>query len=219
MTILEEIIGKITIGVTKALIFLKDELSLMHRDIKPSNILLNLLGDVKLCDFGISGQLIDSNAASMSAGCIGYLAPERIRQEPYNAQADVWSLGITLVHLAWGVFPYHSISDGGISPFELMVRIRDSAPPKLLKEQGFSDMFIDFVNKCLNTDAKSRPRFSKLLVCLHFNRSYSLFQELEFLQHAEQSTIKVDHWLTHQDEYNPRPNKRAPSADEQKMEM
>lgn len=70
----EEIIGKITLSVTNALIFLKDTLSLMHRDIKPSNILLDWHGNVKLCDFGISGQLIDSNAASMSSGCIGYLA-------------------------------------------------------------------------------------------------------------------------------------------------
>jgi serine/threonine protein kinase len=89
----EDIISKITWSVTQALIFLQDTLSLMHRDIKPSNILLNWLGNIKLCDFGISGQLIDSNAASMTAGCIGYLAPERTRQEPYKANADVWSLG------------------------------------------------------------------------------------------------------------------------------
>lgn len=46
----------------------------MHRDIKPSNILTDYYGNVKLCDFGISGKLIDSKAATMSTGCAAYLA-------------------------------------------------------------------------------------------------------------------------------------------------
>lgn len=34
----------------------------MHRDIKPSNILVNSRGSIKLCDFGVSGELINSIA-------------------------------------------------------------------------------------------------------------------------------------------------------------
>ncbi len=60
--------------VVKALHYLQSQLKVMHRDVKPSNILINSNGDVKMCDFGISGHLVDSVAKTMEAGCKPYMA-------------------------------------------------------------------------------------------------------------------------------------------------
>ena len=58
----------------KALHYLKTELKVMHRDVKPSNILINRKAEVKICDFGISGQLVDSIAKTKDVGCKPYMA-------------------------------------------------------------------------------------------------------------------------------------------------
>lgn len=50
-------------------------------DVKPSNVLINKEGHVKMCDFGISGYLVDSVAKTMDAGCKPYMA---VSGEPSN---------------------------------------------------------------------------------------------------------------------------------------
>lgn len=58
----------------RALSYLKDNHGVIHRDVKPSNILIDERGNIKLCDFGISGRLVDSKAKTRSAGCAAYMA-------------------------------------------------------------------------------------------------------------------------------------------------
>ncbi|KAG7504846.1 dual specificity mitogen-activated kinase kinase 4 isoform X3 [Solea senegalensis] len=161
----EEILGKITLATVKALNHLKENLKIIHRDIKPSNILLDRNGNIKLCDFGISGQLVDSIAKTRDAGCRPYMAPERIdpsaSRQGYDVRSDVWSLGITLYELATGRFPYPKWN----SVFDQLTQVVRGDPPQLSnsEERRFSPKFIAFVNVCLTKDESKRPKYKELL--------------------------------------------------------
>ena len=172
----ESIIGKITVATVMALNYLKERLKIIHRDVKPSNILLDRRGAIKLCDFGISGQLVDSIAKTRDAGCRPYMAPERIdpqRAKGYDVRSDVWSLGITLIELSTGRFPYPKWN----SVFEQLQQVVHGDPPRLdprEKEMNrFTIDFVNFVNTCLIKDEQQRPKYTQLLKQTFIKKSES----------------------------------------------
>ncbi|XP_011633408.1 dual specificity mitogen-activated protein kinase kinase hemipterous-like isoform X2 [Pogonomyrmex barbatus] len=175
----EDFLGKVTVATVKALSYLKEKHGVIHRDVKPSNILLDEMGGVKLCDFGISGRLVDSKAKTRSAGCAAYMAPERIdppdpTKPDYDIRADVWSLGITLVELATGVFPYRDCK----TDFEVLSRVVQDDPPSLPADAPFSKEFRSFVSCCLTKNYKHRPKYHKLMEHA-FIRKYDVLQDGE----------------------------------------
>ncbi|PFH45828.1 hypothetical protein AMATHDRAFT_71049 [Amanita thiersii Skay4041] len=105
-----DVVGQVALSVLEGLMYLYDVHRIIHRDIKPSNILCNSQGEIKLCDFGVSGELINSIAHTF-VGTSVYMSPERIQGAEYSVKSDVWSLGITLIELANGRFPFSGSPD------------------------------------------------------------------------------------------------------------
>ena len=101
----EKVLGKIAEGVLHGLTYLNDK-KIIHRDIKPSNILLCRNGEVKLCDFGVSGDFGTKGEANTFIGTSYYMAPERITGQSYTINSDVWSTGVTLLEVAQHRFPF-----------------------------------------------------------------------------------------------------------------
>ncbi|OJA07509.1 hypothetical protein AZE42_09222 [Rhizopogon vesiculosus] len=114
-----DVVSKVALAVLEGLTYLYDVHRIIHRDIKPSNILCNSQGQIKICDFGVSGELINSIADTF-VGTSTYMSPERIQGAQYTVKSDVWSLGISLIELALGRFPFADSEpdDSDLSDFE-----------------------------------------------------------------------------------------------------
>eukprot|EP00051_Salpingoeca_urceolata_P012629 m.156099 g.156099 ORF g.156099 m.156099 type:complete len:1478 (-) comp17554_c0_seq1:61-4494(-) len=82
---------------------------IIHRDMKPQNVLICKGGTVKLCDFGFA-RAMSANTLVLTSikGTPLYMAPELVKELPYDHTADLWSLGCILFEVAFGVPPFYT---------------------------------------------------------------------------------------------------------------
>ncbi|TVY26405.1 MAP kinase kinase [Lachnellula hyalina] len=158
----EKVLGKVAEGVLNGLTYLHGK-KIIHRDIKPSNILLCRDGQVKLCDFGVSGEFGTKGDANTFIGTSYYMAPERITGQSYTITSDVWSTGVTLLEVAQHRFPFPA--DGTEKQpraglIDLLTYIVRQPIPKLKDEPDagikWSENFKYFIECCLEKEPARR---------------------------------------------------------------
>jgi serine/threonine-protein kinase 24/25/MST4 len=154
----EKYIAVIVKEVIAGLCFLNAEHKI-HRDIKAANILLTKDGRVKLADFGASRQLTDTmTRCSTFVGSPYWMAPEVMTQNSYDGQADIWSLGITVIEMALGKPPlkeHHPLKAVSLIPLQ--------PAPKLESKDGeFSQAMRNFVSVCLVKNPQHRANLDLL---------------------------------------------------------
>lgn len=121
----------------------------IHRDIKPGNLIVNMDDDdirVWIVDFGTVAAARQRTNASTFAGTAGYVAPEQLFGKATPA-SDIYSMGMTMIHLISGVAPCDMEMDG------LTVKYDKYLPIKLPFE--FKKLLTDMVAPNPNNRIKS----------------------------------------------------------------
>ncbi len=140
--------------------------AIVHRDIKPSNVLLRKefrddgtsLGYWPLLsDFGLSKKLQWEPTSALTLqgevlGTLAYMSPEQIRGETLKTQTDLFSLGVILHELVYGVHPFLGTSD-----YQTRTNIVQRVPFKGLQvEERVSPILDAIVMKCLQKEVNHR---------------------------------------------------------------
>ena len=134
------------------------EKGIFHRDIKPSNIMIDESDRVKLLDFGIAKNNLNTENLTRIGSSVGgtpmYMSPEHVSKEKITSASDIYSLGITLWHMVTGKEPYTNHTEAEIMACILRDPLID---PKAIYP-FVSDRMNDIIQKA--TSKKIQDRFS-----------------------------------------------------------
>ena len=171
----------IVVGLASALTYLHQECEqqVIHRDIKASNIMLDGNFNARLGDFGLA-RLMDhdkSPVSTLTAGTMGYLAPEYLQYGKATEKTDVFSYGVVVLEVACGRRPIERELNG-----QKMVnlvdwvwglyaegRIIEAADKKLngeFEEEEMKKLLLLGLS-CANPDSSERPTMRRVLQLLN----------------------------------------------------
>eukprot|EP00123_Amoebidium_parasiticum_P007732 comp18327_c0_seq1/m.19403 comp18327_c0_seq1/g.19403 ORF comp18327_c0_seq1/g.19403 comp18327_c0_seq1/m.19403 type:complete len:461 (-) comp18327_c0_seq1:117-1499(-) len=96
-----------------ALGYMHEKEHIVYRDLKPENMILDEKGHLKLIDFGFAKHISEDDKTYTLCGTPDYVAPEVVKGEGYNKEADLWSLGVFIYELIVGRGPFITVDRQG----------------------------------------------------------------------------------------------------------
>ena len=136
------------------LLYLHQKKKIVHRDIKPDNLLLDMNGNLKITDFGLSAIISDEVDENIKchgtvAGAIQFMAPEVALGKKYDFKSDLYMLGLTFFLLTTNRLPEKKI-DMGI--FIMPIKYDDAKIPDY-----YSETLQKIILKLLTDNPEERP--------------------------------------------------------------
>jgi len=166
---LSEIMDKVKIIPTDQAVFIISQCCIglhyahrkevVHRDIKPSNIMIRFTGEVKIGDFGIAKKMFKSDGTIVEGikGTLQYIAPEQLKQikeEPVDARADLYSLGIVFYEMLNGEKVRNFDGVGTYTAIQSILET-EITPLKDSKKDIPAELN-DIIMKCVEMDREAR---------------------------------------------------------------
>lgn len=133
--------------------------NIIHRDIKGANILIDIKGEVKISDFGISKKLTSNTNLSKRAslqGSVYWMAPEVVKQIATTSKADIWSVGCLIIEMFTGKHPFPNFSQ-----MQAIFKIGTHNTPEIPK--WCTPEGRDFLKQTFILDYQKRPGAQELL--------------------------------------------------------
>ena len=143
---------------------------IVHRDLSANNVLLSSNMTAKISDLGVA-KILNLTPARMSQmtkcpGTLSYMPPEALRQRPsYDAKLDCFSVGVMILHVLCGRWPYPS------EPTRVHPRKRNKViglTEAERREEYFQQVrgdhpLVELIRGCLDNDPPQRPDAVRIL--------------------------------------------------------
>ena len=102
---------KLFYQIVKAISYCQSK-NICHRDIKLENILVQKNDIIKIIDFGFAIKCRKNQYQKLLCGTLCYMPPEIVNRKEYNPfYSDIWSLGVLLYAMLFGIFPFRGDND------------------------------------------------------------------------------------------------------------